>query len=135
MSDLKNIINDAFENKGVVSLTTTGRIRDAVNSTLDQLDKGSLRVSEKVDGEWIVNQWLKKAILLKIKHILLDNMNIKKIKEACKIIGKSAKIEVSGGINLQNVKKISNIGVNFISVGSITQSAPAAKISLKLKKI
>ena len=78
---------------------------------------------------------VKKAILLKIKHILLDNMNIKKIKEACKLIGKSAKIEVSGGINLQNIKKISNIGVNFISVGSITQSAPAVKISLELKKI
>ena len=78
---------------------------------------------------------VKKAILLKIKHILLDNMDIKKIKEACKLIGKSAKIEVSGGVNLQNIKKISNIGVNFISVGSITQSAPAAKINLELKKI
>jgi len=78
---------------------------------------------------------VKKAIILKIKHILLDNMNIKKIKEACKIVGRSAKIEISGGINLQNIKKISNIGVNFISVGSITQSAPAAKINLELKKI
>ena len=78
---------------------------------------------------------VKKAIILKIKHILLDNMNIKKIKEACKIVGRSAKIEISGGINLQNIKKISNIGVNFISVGSITQSASAAKICLELKKI
>ena len=78
---------------------------------------------------------VKKAILLKIKHILLDNMDIKKIKEACKLIGKSAKIEVSGGINLQNIEKISKIGVNFISVGSITQSASAAKICLELKKI
>ncbi len=78
---------------------------------------------------------VKKAVILKINHILLDNMNIKKIKEACKLIGKSAKIEVSGGINLQNIEKISKIGVNFISVGTITQSAPAAKISLELKKI
>ena len=78
---------------------------------------------------------VKKAILLKIKHILLDNMDIKKIKEACKLIGKSAKIEVSGGVNLQNIKKISNIGVNFISVGSITQTVSAAKICLELKKI
>jgi len=67
MSDLKNIINDAFENKEEISLTTTGRIRDAVNSTLDQLDEGSLRVSEKVDGEWFVNQWIKKAILLSFR--------------------------------------------------------------------
>ena len=75
MSDLKNIINDAFENKGAISLTTTGRIRDAVNSTLDQLDEGSLRVSEKVDGEWFVNQWVKKAILLSFR--LNDNEVIK----------------------------------------------------------
>jgi len=78
---------------------------------------------------------VKKALLLNIKHILLDNMDIKKIKEASKLIGKSAKIEVSGGVNLQNIKKISKIGVNFISVGAITQSAPAAKINLELEKI
>ena len=75
MSDLKNIINDAFENKGTISLTTTGRIRDAVNSILDQLDEGSLRVSEKIDGEWVVNQWIKKAILLSFR--LNDNEVIK----------------------------------------------------------
>ena len=78
---------------------------------------------------------VKKAVNFKIKHILLDNMNIKKIKESCKLIGKKAKIEISGGINLQNIKKISRIGVDFISVGAITQSAPAAKITLELKKI
>ena len=78
---------------------------------------------------------VKKAIILKIKHILLDNMDIEKIKKAHKLIGKRAKIEISGGISLQNIEKISKIGVNFISVGSITQSAPAAKINLELKKI
>ena len=78
---------------------------------------------------------VKKAIFLKIKHILLDNMNLKKMKEACKLIKKNAKIEVSGGINLQNIKKISNIGVDFISVGQITQSAPAVKINLELENI
>ena len=75
MSDLKNIINDAFDNKAAISLSTTGRIRDAVNSILDQLDEGSLRVSEKVDGEWLVNQWVKKAILLSFR--LNDNEVIK----------------------------------------------------------
>ena len=78
---------------------------------------------------------VKEAIFLKIKHILLDNMNLKELKKASKIIGKRAKIEVSGGVNLQNIEKISRIGVNFISVGSITQSAPAAKIKLEMKKV
>tara|TARA_B100001123_G_C15043197_1_gene920391 strand:- start:112 stop:948 length:837 start_codon:yes stop_codon:yes gene_type:complete len=78
---------------------------------------------------------VKKSVDLKIKHILLDNMIIKNIKKSCKLIGKSAKVEVSGGINLQNIKKISSIGVDFISVGAITQSAPAANISLEIEKI
>lgn len=78
---------------------------------------------------------VKKAVSLKIKHILLDNMSLKKIKESYKLIGKKAKIEVSGGVNLQNIEKISKIGIHFISVGAITQSAPAVKINLNLKKI
>jgi len=77
---------------------------------------------------------VKKAINLKIKHILLDNMNIKTIKKAKEIIGKKAKIEISGGINLKNITKILKIGVDFISVGAITQSAPAANINLDLEK-
>ena len=78
---------------------------------------------------------VKKAIDLNIQHILLDNMNIKTIKKAKEIIGKKAKIEVSGGINLKNITKISRIGLDFISVGAITQSAEAVNISLDLKKI
>ena len=78
---------------------------------------------------------VKKALNSGIKHILLDNMNLKQIKMAKNLIGKKAKIEVSGGINLQNIGKISKIGVDFISVGAITQSAPAAKISMNLERI
>jgi len=57
------------------------------------------------------------------------------MKKAKEIIGKKAKIEVSGGVNLKNITKISRIGVDFISIGAITQSAPAVNISLNLKKI
>ena len=67
MSELEKIINDAFDNKDSVSTSTTGHIREAVNNTLDQLDAGTLRVCEKVNGKWSVNQWLKKAILLSFR--------------------------------------------------------------------
>ena len=67
MSELEKIINDAFDNKDSVSTSTTGPIREAVNNTLDQLDAGTLRVCEKVNGKWSVNQWLKKAILLSFR--------------------------------------------------------------------
>ena len=71
MSSLEEIINSAFENRDDVTASTEGKIRDAVNNTLDDLDKGKIRVCEKVNNEWIVNQWIKKAILLSFR--LNDN--------------------------------------------------------------
>ena len=75
MSNLEKIINEAFDKRDSITLSTTGSIRDSVNLTLEKLDKGSLRVCEKIDGKWIVNQWAKKAILLSFK--LNDNEIIK----------------------------------------------------------
>ena len=75
MSELKKIINEAFDNRDTISLSTSGPIRDSVNSTLEKLDNGTLRVCEKINGEWIVNQWAKKAILLSFR--LNDNELIK----------------------------------------------------------
>ena len=75
MSSLEEIINSAFENRDDVTTSTEGKIRDAVNNTLDDLDKGKIRVCEKVNNEWIVNQWIKKAILLSFR--LNDNEIIK----------------------------------------------------------
>ena len=75
MSSLEEIINSAFENRDDVTASTEGKIRDAVNNTLDDLDKGKIRVCEKVNSEWIVNQWIKKAILLSFR--LNDNEIVK----------------------------------------------------------
>ena len=75
MSDLETIINEAFNNRNSINFGTVGPIRDAVNLTLDELDSGRLRVCVKKNGEWIVNQWTKKAILLSFK--LNDNEIIK----------------------------------------------------------
>jgi 2,3,4,5-tetrahydropyridine-2,6-dicarboxylate N-succinyltransferase len=68
MSDLAKTIDDAFEKRNDVSPTTKGAVRDAVDSALEQLDKGEARVAEKqADGTWQVNQWLKKAVLLSFR--------------------------------------------------------------------
>ncbi len=71
MSELEKIINEAFEIKETLSPSSVGPIRDAVNLTLNQLDNGILRVCEKKNNHWIVNQWTKKAILLSFR--LNDN--------------------------------------------------------------
>ena len=75
MTNLENIINKAFDDRDKINANTSGEIRDAVDSTLSQLDNGTIRVCEKIDNEWVVNQWIKKAILLSFR--LNDNDIIK----------------------------------------------------------
>ena len=75
MSDLEKIINYAFEDRDNINVNTAGDIRKAVDETLNKLDSGSLRVCEKINNEWQVNQWIKKAILLSFR--LNDNEIIK----------------------------------------------------------
>jgi len=65
--ELKQVIDDAFETRGEVSPETGGVVRDAVNQALEGLDDGTYRVAEKIDGQWQVHQWLKKAVLLSFR--------------------------------------------------------------------
>lgn len=65
LTDLENTIETAFENRDAISPTTTGEVRDAIESALEILDNGTARVAVRNDdGSWHVNQWLKKAVLL-----------------------------------------------------------------------
>ncbi|MBT3903054.1 MAG: 2,3,4,5-tetrahydropyridine-2,6-dicarboxylate N-succinyltransferase [Pelagibacteraceae bacterium] len=75
MSELKNIIDNAFENRDQINTNTSGEIRESVDEALNQLDMGHIRVCEKNGEEWIVNQWIKKAILLSFR--LNDNEVVK----------------------------------------------------------
>ena len=64
MSNLETIINAAWEDRAQLGFDTKGEVRNAVNDALYALDSGEARVAEKIGGEWVVNQWLKKAVLL-----------------------------------------------------------------------
>ncbi|EPY03190.1 2,3,4,5-tetrahydropyridine-2,6-dicarboxylate N-succinyltransferase [Magnetospirillum fulvum] len=64
---LESTIDAAWEARDTVTVATQGAVRDAVEAVLDGLDNGSLRVAEKKDGTWVVNQWLKKAVLLSFR--------------------------------------------------------------------
>ena len=64
---LKTFIDSAYEHAVEITPETKGVVRDAVEEALDLLDKGELRIAEKRDGQWIVHQWLKKAILLSFR--------------------------------------------------------------------
>lgn len=68
MSNLQDIIESAFDNRAELSPTNVSeQITEAVDTVLADLDSGKARVAEKIDGQWVVHQWLKKAVLLSFK--------------------------------------------------------------------
>ncbi len=71
MSDLENFINDAFDNRAEIDTNAANKeLKEAVENVIWQLDSGQLRIAEKIDSEWVVHQWAKKAVLL---SFVLDN--------------------------------------------------------------
>ncbi len=75
---------------------------------------------------------LKQIIGLKFNRVLFDNMNINNLKQGVKLINKFYETEASGNINLKKIKSVAATGVDRISVGSITHSAPAIDIKLEI---
>ena len=75
---------------------------------------------------------LKKIIGLKFNTILFDNMSIKNLRAGVKLVKKYYETEASGNINLQTVKSVAMTGVDRISIGSITHSAPAIDFKLEI---
>lgn len=66
-SDLEATISTAFDARDTINAATTGEVREAVNEALNLLDSGKARVASKETGAWVVNQWLKKAVLLSFR--------------------------------------------------------------------
>ncbi len=68
MSDIRSTIEEAFERRAdITPRNVETHVREAVLEALEQLDAGTARVAEKKDGEWVVNDWLKKAVLLSFR--------------------------------------------------------------------
>ncbi len=76
MSDLKNTIEEAFERRAdITPRNVETHVADAVTEAVNLLDSGEMRVAEKTNGDWVVNEWLKKAVLLSFR--INDNEFIK----------------------------------------------------------
>ena len=101
-------------------------IKTLVHSAIKK-QKGK-KITVEIDN---LNQ-LKKILGLKFSTVLFDNMSIKKLKAGVQIAKKIYETEASGNINLKNVRKVASTGVNRISIGSITHSAPAVDIKLEI---
>ena len=67
LNEFEKIINDAFENKEKISIKSDKKIIKTIKETIELLDQGKIRVAEKKNDSWEVNQWIKKAILLSFR--------------------------------------------------------------------
>ena len=92
-------------------------------------NKKGKKITVEIDN---LNQ-LKRIIGMKFDTVLFDNMSVKNLKTGVKLIKKYYETEASGNINLKTVKSVAATGVDRISIGSITHSAPAIDLKLEIQ--
>ncbi len=107
-----------------------------------QLVRDGVKKKVKIEVEVQNLAQLEEAIALGPDIVMLDNMKPEMMAEACRMVWSSParekgmlKIEASGNVNLENVRKIAECGVDYISIGALTHSAPALDFSLRLKAL
>ena len=72
---VEKIINEAWYNKDQINPNSNQSIKDAINQVIEDLDCGKSRVAEKINGEWVTHQYLKKAIMLSFRIYPMENLN------------------------------------------------------------
>ncbi|MFL7793301.1 MAG: carboxylating nicotinate-nucleotide diphosphorylase [Anaerolineae bacterium] len=80
-------------------------------------------------------QELEEALLLKPDRIMLDNMSVEQMQEAVAITAGRVKLEASGNVELRQVTAIAETGVDYISIGALTHSAPALDLSMLVQQM
>jgi nicotinate-nucleotide pyrophosphorylase (carboxylating) len=110
-------------------IVASGSIKSAVEKVKDKFPE--LEFEVEVDNLDQLNE----ALAVNTKLILLDNFSIDDLKKAVLAASKKAKLEASGGITLENARKIAETGVDFIAVGALTHSAPVLDIGGDLRTV
>ena len=104
----------------------------SAENNLKKLIKKAIKTKKVITVEIENAKQLNKVLGIKFKRILFDNMSPKQLKKCLKICKNKYETEYSGNATLKNIKKISNTGINRISVGAITHSAKSFDVSLEL---
>jgi nicotinate-nucleotide pyrophosphorylase (carboxylating) len=114
-------------------LACSGGIGHAVERARESNTRGL-----EVEVETTNLQEVSAALAAGVDRIMLDNMPVEQVREAVRLIaGRDPRpeIEASGGVTLANVRELAETGVDYISVGALTHSAPALDLSLSLRKL
>lgn len=109
-----------------------GSITNAVKMAKDYIKKNKKKL--KIEVETRNLEEVREAINAKVDRIMLDNMDVKTMKKAVKMVNGSCETEASGGITRDQLKEIASTGVTYISAGALTHSAENMDLSLKAVK-
>jgi len=123
-------------------IASAGSVSKAVQMTREYLDTPDFRLQfeTKVDEigievEVTSEEPLREAIDAGIKRLLLDNQSIESLKllvSVARELDRGVKLEASGNVTLENVAAIASTGVDYISIGAITHSAPVSDFSMQI---
>jgi len=109
-------------------IKAAGGITNAIESARKQA-----RNLLKIEVETKSMDDVREALAAKADIIMLDNMSLDTMREAVKLINDRAPVEASGNVTLETIRAVAETGVDFISSGTLTHSAPAVDISMKIK--
>lgn len=108
-------------------IAACGSITEAV-----QRVRGRVPHTFKIEVETENLEQVRECLECGVEVIMLDNMSLTLMQQAVKLVNQRALVEASGGVNLANIRKIAKTGVDIISVGALTHSAPACDISMRM---
>jgi len=106
-----------------------GSIKEAVSRMREKIPH-----TMKIEVEASDMEEVRECLNSTVDIIMLDNMSTDQMREAVKLAGHRVLLEASGGVNLENVREIAETGVDLISIGALTHSAPACDISMRYIK-
>lgn len=117
-----------------MNLSTAILLKDNHISVMGGITPAVKRVREhsrlSIEVEAKTLEEVKECVELKVQRILLDNMDNETLKKAVALVPPEIETEASGNMTLDRVRKVAEVGVNYISVGALTHSAPVADVSL-----
>ncbi len=116
-------------------IRAAGGVRAAIESVRDRADEEGLAVEVEVESAVEVRE----ALPARPDRLLLDNMSLSQLRSAVRIVGRvdapRPVLEASGGVDLETAPAVAETGVDLISVGRLTHSAPALDLSLLVEKV
>jgi len=107
------------------------RLAGGIRAAVERMRRAGTSLPIEVEAETL--EGVREALEAGADAILLDNMGPEELRRAVALVGGRAKLEASGGVSLDTVREIAEAGVDFISVGALTHSAPSLDVSLEVR--